>query len=484
MKDNIKSKTVKALSWSAIERFSVQGIQFLVDVILARLLFPKDFGLIGMLTIFIALSQVFVDSGFSKALIQKRDRTENDLSTVFFFNISISILLYVVLYLFAPYIANFYDMPQLSLLTRYFALTIIINSFTVIPIFLLTVDLNFKVIAKVRFLAAIISGAIAIYCAYSGMGVWSIIVLNIVKASFIALGLFIAVKYLPKFQFSYSSFKGLFKFASKLLSAGFVGTVFQYMYYIVIGKFFSAANLGYYTKADQFSALTAGTITSIIHNVSFPVLASLQHDRIELVKVYRKFIVTTALIIFPIMILLSVLAHPLVMILLTDKWLFVVPLLQWLSLARIFTPISALNMNILNAIGRSDLYLKIDLIKIPISILILVITIFISVKAVVIGCFVGSLISFFLNSYYPSKIFDYGWRKQIIDLKEIIYSSFMLFVVSYLVKLFIDSDLLKLLLSVLLGGIVYYGTLLLLKVQVITNMNRYLFDKFLKKRIS
>lgn len=453
---SLKSQATKGMLWSALEKFSVQGIQFILGIILARLLMPSDYGLIGMLAIFIAISQWFIDSGFSTALIQKKNRTNIDFSTVFYFNIAVSVILYLLLFFASPLISRFYAQPQLTLLTQVLSLNIIISAFSIIQNTKLTIDLDFKSIAISNFSAVIFSGIIGIYMAYNGFGVWALVGQNISRAIVLAIILWILSKWKPELLFSYSSFRQLFRFGSRLLGAGMIATVLRNIYNITIGKFFNSAELGYFSRAKDFTDLTSETVTSILSKVTFPVLAELQDDKERLVSAYKKLVRMTAFVIFPVMGLLAAIADPFIRVLLTEKWIAVVPLLQLLCIARVLTPISTLNMNILNVIGRSDLFLKLDIIKIPVILGSLFLAIPYGVKAVVIGHVISSIISFLINTYYPSKFYDYGAWSQIKDTRYVLIATALMISTVFAVFLIIDNDILKLVLSIPIAGLVYF----------------------------
>jgi len=476
----LKHKTATGILWNAIDKFAVQGIQFLLGIIIARILSPSDFGLIGMLTIFIVLAQLLIDSGFGKALIQKKNRNDVDFSTVFYFNLLFSIILYFILFFTAPLISQFYNIPTLTILTRVLALSIIINSFSVVQTAKFAIGLEFKKMALINFIAVIISGTIGIIAAYSGFGVWSLVIQTLTKAFIVALLFWIFSRWTPLFVFSFASFKELFHFGSKLLGAGVIATFFQNIYTLLIGKFFSASTLGYYTRGVQFSEFSSGTITSILQNVSFPVLSSLQDDKEKLFAVYKKFVRLSAFIIFPLMTLLALLADPFIRILLTDKWLLTIPILQWLCFARIFTPISTLNMNILNVLGRSDLFLKLDILKIPIMVAILVIALPLGIKAVVIGSLIDSFIAFFINTYYPGKFFNFGAVSQLKEISKIMLATLLMAAIVFFFCYFMDSMVLKLFSGAILGVSSYLFISKVLKINEFCLIEEFFFKTLLK----
>ncbi len=418
---------------------------------------PEDFGLIGMLAIFIGVSQTFVDSGMGQGLIQKQNRTDADYSTVFVFNFLVSLGLYCLLFATAPLIADFYDQPQLVPLTRILTINLVINSLAIVQRSKLMIDTNFKSLARVNFVSVIIGGFVGVTCGYAGLSVWSLVIQNLVRSSVSVIMFWTATSWKPSITFSKKSFDQLFGFGSKLLLAGLYAQSFNNIYKIVIGRAYTAADLGFYDRAKQFAELSAGTVGSILNQATFPILASLQHDHKRMVSAYRRLIRMTAFVIFPTMTLLSLLAEPLVLLLLTEKWLSVVALLQLMCFARIFYPISALNMNILNATGRSDLFLKVDLSKLPLIVLALVITVPLGVKAMVVGHVVTSFLAFFINAFLPGRLYGYGAFKQLRDMAPFIMSTIVMAGMVFFLTSMLDSQLMKL----VAGGGAGLGTYLL-----------------------
>lgn len=455
MENNIKTKLIKGTIWNIVEKITVKGASFVISIILARLLTPEDYGIIGMLLFFIMLSNIFIESGFVKALIQKQDRNEVDFSTVFYFNLFISILLYIILYISAPYISDFYNEDSLTDLLRILSLNIIIGSINVVQRAKLMINMDFKSLAKINFAGTIAGGIAGIGMAYLDYGVWSLVGQYICSTSIMAIVFFKHTKWYPQLCFSTKSFRILFKYGSKLLIAGSITTIFNNISTVVIGKVYKSAQLGQYTRANQFTEIIAWTINDVMGNVTFPILSQLQNDRERLVNVYKKSLFYTVLITFPIMILLAILAKPLIIILLTEKWLECVPLLQILCFARMLTPLSAINMNVLNAIGRSDLYMKIDLIKVPIDFILMIIAIPFGVKAIVISSLISAIVSFFINSYYPGNIFGYGAVKQIKDYRYIYIALINMAIPTIILVNVIDNYYLSLFLGSIIAIIIY-----------------------------
>jgi len=479
MVKSLKSRAVNSVLWNSAEKFAIQISVFIIGVILARILSPADFGLIGMLSIFILLSQVLVDSGLGSGLIQKQNRTDIDFSTVFVFNLGVSLIIYILLFFAAPVIADFYDMPQLTILTRVLSFNIVINSFAIIQRSKLIIKLNFKSLAKVNVISTIIGGAAAIYMAYTGFGVWALVVQNLTKALIAVVLLWILSDWRFSVKFSSQSFNGLFNYGYKLLLSKLYAQGFDESVKLIIGKVYSASDLGFFSRAKQFPNLVADTIANILQQVTFPILSTLQDDTERLISVYRRIIKITSFFIFPAMTLLALLADPIIRLLLTDKWAPAVEYLQWLSFARIFYPISLLNMNILKAIGRSDLFLKVDLSKAPVFITILVITVPMGIKAMVIGYVINSWISFIINTYMPGRLFNYGLFKQLKDIYLFIIITVIMAIVVYFTKGFFDNLFLKLIIGVVSGVVSYLFLAYLFKMDELEEI-KGLFNKVKK----
>lgn len=453
--ESLKQKTFKGTLWSTLERFSVQGIAFVVMIIMARILTPDDYGLVGMLTVFIAVSQSLVDSGFSQALIRKQDRSEVDNSTVFYFNIGVGIVLYLILFFCAPLIARFYNQPILTPLTRLISLSVLINSFVVVQRALLTVKIDFKTQAKASFSAAILSGVVGITMAYTGYGVWSIVWYQLTNLTVNVGLLWIFSKWRPKWTYSWNSFRELFGFGSKLAISGIIDTVYKNIYLIVIGKVFNAADLGYYTRAQQFAEFPSSNVSGIIQRVTFPVLCTIQDDDNRLRDVYRRFLRLSAFVVFPLMIGLAAVAHPFIILVLKEKWDFAAVLLQIICLSMMWYPIHAINLNLLQVKGRSDLFLKLEIWKKCIGVVILCATVPLGLIAMCWGNLVSSLIALIINTHYTGKLIQVGFLTQMKDLiPTLIYSLTMGGIVWAIVQLLPDN-ILRLSIGIIVG-IIYF----------------------------
>lgn len=458
MTESLKQQTIKGVIWSSIERFSVQGIQFLIMIIMARLLSPNDYGLIGMLTVFISIAQSLIDSGFSQALIRKQNRTETDNSTVFYFNIGVGICIYLLFYLIAPLISQFYNTPELTAIMRVISLGIIFNSLAVVQRALLTIQINFKTQAKASLIAAIASGIIGITMAYKGFGVWSIVMLQLVNLSLNTILLWSFTGWHPTSKFSKDSFCELFAFGSKLLASGILDTLYRNIYLIAIGKLFTASRLGYYTRAQQFSDFPSSNLTGVLQRVTYPILCKIQDDTERLAQAYRKFLRISAFLIFPLMVGLSAVSEPFILLLLKEQWHFAAVILQIISFASMWYPIHAINLNLLQVKGRSDLFLRLEIIKKILGITILCVTVPIGLIAMCYGQIVSSLIALVINTYYTGKLINIGFIRQMKDLTPtLVLVVTMWIIIHFGILPFCSNNIIKLITGIIIGIIYYLG---------------------------
>ncbi len=462
-KESLKKKTVKGIGWSAVEKFSGKGIEFLVTIVIARILNPKDFGLVGMLAVFIAVSQALVDSGFSQALIRTQNRTQEDNCTVFYFNIVISTFLYGILYLIAPWVADFYNQPQLQQLMRVLCLVVIINSFGAIQRTLFTATLNFKTQAKASLIASIFSGIGGIIMAYQDFGVWALVGQQLLNALFCVILFWWYSKWRPQLIYSWKSFRKLFAFGSNLLLSTLLNTIYGNIYQIVIGKIFSAASLGYVSQAKHFCQLPSAHVTGILDRVIYPVLSSIQDDDVKLSSTYRRLLRTSAFIVFPLMCGLAAVSYPLIRIVLGEKWLFAATLMIPLSFVLMWNPIHAINLDLLKVKGRSDLFLKLEIIKKCVGIVVLVVSIPFGLLFMCWIRILSSFIALFINTYYTGKLIHVGFLTQMRDLLPSLATSLSMFGISFLTTKLFTQVWLQLIVATIVGVIFYIGMAYVLK---------------------
>jgi teichuronic acid exporter len=413
---SLKQKAVSGMLWSFSDSMSTQVVQFVVGIVLARILSPAEFGLIGMITVFLAITQSLVDSGFGQALIRKKDADDADFSTVFYFNLIAGIFFFAIFCLLAPIIARFYSQPELTDISRALGIIILINATSITQRTKLARKVNFRQLMKINLAAAIISGTVAIIMALRGYGVWSLVWRSIIGSVVQAILLWYSNKWIPRLIFSKKSFKSLFSFGSKLLVSGLIDTLYRNIYLLIIGKFFSAAELGFYTRADQFSRLASQNLTGTVQRVSYPVLSMVQDDNERLKAGYKKLILSIMFITFVIMLGMAAIARPMIITLIGTKWLPSVEYLQLLCIGAMLFPLHALNLNILNVKGRSDLFLKLEVIKKALAVPVIIFGVFMGIRAMLIGMIILSFTAYFINSFYSGRLINYPVREQITDI--------------------------------------------------------------------
>lgn len=470
MGESIRNKTIKGIAWSAIERFSVQGVSFLVQIVLARLLAPSDYGIIAILAIFLQVAQVFIDSGFANALIKKSNCSEEDFSTVFWYNLGISLFLYVILFITAPFVSIFYKNDIITTVFRVISLTIIINAFSIVQQTKLIKAVDFKSQSKVTLISSISSGIIGILLAYKGFGVWALVYQQI-SNGILRFILYIGIsKWFPSIKWSNSAFKYVFNFGSRLLAASLISVIYKNLYSLVIGKRFTSADLGYFNRADSFAMFPSNNIGNIISRVSFPIFSSIQDDNEQLLYAYRKLIRYSSFIIFPLMFGLLAVSEPFILVTLTEKWKLCIIILQILCIDWSLDHITLLNLNLLYVKGKTDLVLKLELIKKTIAITILVVSIPLGLIAMCWGRVLYSVIATILNTYYTNKLLNFGFLKQVSDFSPFIIASvFMAVLLNCFMKLFNDP-IEQLISGIVIGIIIYFIISLLFFRSIITDL--------------
>lgn len=412
---SIKQETLTSVKWTTIERFSVEGIRFVLGIIMARLLTPSDYGILGMIAVFIAISRTFVDSGFGNALIRKLDRTDVDCSTVFHFNVLLGIVCYAILFLIAPLIAQFFEMPILSDVLRIQAITLVLNSLIIVHSAKLIIKLDYKTLAKRTLSANLIAGIVGVLCAYTGMGVWALVVQAVLSKLISVIFIWKSVKWRPQWVFSRTSFRELFSYGSKLMLAGLINKLFGSLNTFVIGKFFSSSDLGLYSRGTHFARMPVDNVNSIIGRVVFPVLVKYQDNDKKLVDAYRKYVRIMSMLIFFGCMLLASIAKPLILLLLTEKWSGAIIFLQIYVFACVFGHIDTINLRLLQIKGRSDVFLNIDVIKKTLGVVILFAAIPFGVVGICISKILSSQIVLFIDIYFTGKLFGLGYFEQMKD---------------------------------------------------------------------
>ena len=463
MQNNIIQKTKIGIIWNVFEKFGVQGLGFIFNIILARILSPNDYGLFALLIVFVSFCHVFVEGGFVRALIQKQDRNELDFSTTFIFNIAIATFFYIILFIISPFIAKFYALPQLENLAKVLFLMVILNSLSIVQITKFQIEVNFKKIALINLVSLILSGAIGITLALNGFGVWALVLQLILKQSIVVILSWYYGKWRIKTGFSKASFKRLFGFGIKLSLVGFIAMLLANIYNLFIAKIYDTKQLGLYHQSEVVPTAVFGAVTSAIATATFPLLSALQNDKSELVRIFKRLIKVTSLTTIPVMVGLAVISENFILVFLTDKWILAAPLLFWFCLCYIFTPISTINLNVLTAIGRSDLFLKISLIKLPLTLTMMAITFPISLKAIIMGQALLGFIAFFINTYLIKKYYDFGAFEQLAYVWRSFAASFIMALAMFFIDSFIQDPFLGLIICVIVGIITYIFSLYILK---------------------
>lgn len=461
---SLKERTISGLFWSAIDSFANQSVQFIIGVILARLITPREFGLIGMITIFIAISQTFINSGFSTALIRKKDCTQTDYSTVFYYNLAMGLLFYIILFISAGTISNFFNEPELRWLIRVLGLDLIIRSVTLIQGTTLSKRIDFKLHAKIAVTSSILSGVVGIAMAFTGCGVWSLIARYLTGSFFSSIFLWLWVRWQPSCIFSMNSFKELFGFGSKILASRLIDTVYSNIYYLVIGKYFAASELGYFTRAQSFNDLPSKNLNSIMSRVTYPVLAQMQDNKEHLKAGYKKMIKNIMFISLILMVGMAAVAEPMVITLIGEKWRQSIIYFQLLCFPAMLYPLHALNLNMLNVQGRSDLFLKLEIVKKVLAVPVLIVGIIWGIKIMILGMWIDAIIAYYLNSYYSGKLIKYPLREQLIDIMPsfilAITMGFVVFVAGWFLPL---GYAVKLIIQIALGAVIVFGISEILK---------------------
>lgn len=454
MADSLKQKTVKGVSWSFLDNLSNVGVTFLVGLVLARLLTPEDYSLLGIILIFISVFNSIVDSGFSNALIRKKDATQNDYDTVFVCNLFLSIVLCTALFYLSPSIATFFKRPPLTNLLRVMSFIIIINAFAIIQRTILMKNIDFKTQTKISLISSISSGVVGIGMAVTGYGVWSLVGQQLSRQGLNTVFLWIYAHWYPKFQFSLESFKELFGFGWKLLVSSLINTVWNEIYQVVIGKCYAPATLGQYTRAYQFASIFSSNLNSVVQRVSYPVLSSIQDDKALLKAGYKKIIKTAMLPTFVLMLGMAGCAKSMIQVLVGDQWLPAVPLLQIICFQMMLYPLHSLNLNMLQVEGRSDLFLKLEIIKKVIAICPIILGILGSIYWMLIGSVITGFISYYLNAYYSGPAIDYSIKEQIKDIFPAFGISLAMALVVYAISFIPISPFVLFPLQVIIGAII------------------------------
>lgn len=477
---SMKQQTIAGFLWRYAERCGAQGIQFLVSIVLARLLSPSDYGIIGIITVFIALANVFISCGFGQALIQKKDADETDFSSVFYFNIAMALILYMVMFFSAPAIAHFYNNDILTPVIRVLSITLVIGGVNGVQQAYVQKTMQFKRFFWATLGGTIISAVVGIAFAYKGLGVWALVAQQLTNQMIDTVILWITVKWRPILRFSVKKMKRLFAYGWKLLCSSLLDVGYNNMYSLIIGKFYSSADLGFYNRGKQFPILIIDNINSSINSVLFPVLAKVQDEKEKLKAMMRRSMTTSIFIIFPCMAGLAAIAEPLVKILLTDKWLPAVPFIRFCCFTYAFWPVHTANLQAIKAIGRSDIFLKLEIAKKVLGIITLCVTLPFGLTVMMWGRCVSTIIGTFINAYPNKKLLGYSYMEQVKDMMPTMVLSVLMACIVWSLSLLNINAVAIMLLQVFIGSILYVFGAKLLKLECfeyVLNMVKEVFRK-------
>lgn len=432
--ESLKNKTIKGVGWSAADALLGQGVTFIVGLVLARLLSPDEYGLIGICLIFTTVLNGIVDSGFSNALIRKKNVTDEDYNTMFTTNMAISIVLYVLLFISAPFVSDFFHRIELIALVRVTGLILFLNALSITQVTILTKNIDFKTKTKASLVSAIISGVIGIAMAFMGYGVWSLVAQQLSKQLLYTLCLWVLSKWWPKFTFYKDSFKYMWGFGWKLLASGILNNVWNQLYQVVIGRCYTSSTLGHYTRANEYASIFSSNLTLIVQRVSYPVLAEIQDDKERMVQGYRKVIKITMFVTAVCMISLGAVSEPLIYTLIGTKWQEAATYLPLICISMSLYPLHAINLNILQVLGRSDIFLYLEILKKIVGIVPIVIGIFCGIYYMLLTSILTGVISLYLNTWYTGKTLNYSFWKQLRDIAPSYFTALVIALAVYFLK--------------------------------------------------
>jgi teichuronic acid exporter len=428
---SLKKQALQGAVWTYLQQFGTQFITFVASIILARVLLPEEFGLIGMIAIFMGIGNTLFDGGMTSSLIRSENLDEVDYSTVFIFNLIVSIVIYCFVFLVAPYIADFYRQPALKDVTRVYTLSFLFSAFGSVQNTILTKSMNFKKQTLLAVPALITGCVVALFLAYNNYGVWSLVGMTLTNTFVLSTILWITSKWKPSFMFSKDKFKKHFNYGYKLTLSGVLDIIFTNIYQIVIGRFFSASLVGYYTRANQLMMMPVGNVSTALNKVAFPLFAEMQHDEERLRNAYKKIMLMVLFIICPAVMLMIVLAEPLTVFLFTDKWLPMVPIFKIICLSGFLYPLHMYNLLILQVKGRSDLFLKLEILKKILQVLVVGVSLQFSFYGLLWGQVVLSVLGLFINTYYAGRYLNYSLFQQLRDIFPLIVLSGLMGIATY-----------------------------------------------------
>lgn len=463
-----KSKIIHSLFWKLMERSGTQGIQFLVMIVLTRLLLPEDYGLIAIVIIFISIAGLIVESGFTEALIQKKNANEEDFSSVFYLNLIVAIFFYIMLFFMSPFIATFFDLPQLTLVLRILSLTLFLGAFNSIQHVVIARSMQFKIIFTSSIFAVITSGIVGLTLAYLNYGIWALVGQQVTNQFLITGILWFKINWRPRLVFSLARLSSLYSFGWKLVASTFIYNLYTNIQSLIIGKLFSPAMLGFYNRGTQLPNILVSNINGSIQSVMFPVLASQQDNPSRIKNMVKRSIVTSSFIIFPLMVGLSIIAEPLVKVLFTENWLPTVPFLQIFCAYYALWTIDSANLHAIKALGRSDIFLKLEILKFLIGILILIISLPFGVHVVAIGVLVNRVITTIIDAYPNKYLLNYSFCEQFKDVSPSLILSIAMGALVYGFQFLGLSDISTIIIQLVVGIACYIGFAKLFNIECFT----------------
>ena len=456
---------LKNFIWRFAERCGAQLVTFIVSIVLARILAPEDYGQIALITVFTTIMQVFVDSGLGTALIQKKDADDLDFSSVFYFNFAVCLILYAVMFVGAPFIAGFYNDMSLTSIIRVISLTIVISGVKGIQQSYVSRNMLFKRFFYATLGGTIFSAFLGVALAYAGFGVWAIVAQQLSNTTIDTLILWLTVKWRPKKMFSWERLKELLSYGWKLLVSALLDTVYNNIRSLIIGKLYSSADLAYYDQGKKFPNVIVTNINTSIDSVLLPTMSNAQHDRAHVKSMTRRSIKTSTYIMAPMMMGLTFCADPIVRLVLTDKWLPCVPFLRIFCITYMFYPIHTANLNAIKAMGRSDYFLKLEIAKKIVGMILLVSTMWFGVMAMAYSLLISTLASMIINSWPNKELLGYSFKEQMLDIFPGILLALLMGVVISFVQLLGLSSVVTLLIQIPLGAAIYVGASYALKIE-------------------
>lgn len=477
---SLRKQATTGVVWTFAQQFGNQLVGFFVSLVLARLLLPAEFGLIGMIAVFVSIGNTLLNGGLTNSLIRSKELDEDDFSTVFFFNLGASIIIYGIIYFLAPLVANFYNQEILTNLLRVYSITFVIQALSAVQLARLTKKMDFKTQTIISIPATLLGGGIGIWMAYAGFGVWSLVASYLITSFLSTIQLWFYSKWSPIFVFNKEKFIDHLNFGYKLTISELLETVFRNVYIIIIGRYFSAAQVGFYTRAETLKQLPVINISSALNKVTYPLFANIQDDNERLKRVYKQIMQMVIFIIAPILVFMAVLAEPIFRLLFTEKWLPAVPYFQILCANGILYPIHAYNLNVLKVKGRSDLFLRLEIFKKALVIIAVYIALQFGIMALLYSQVITSVLAFFINTHYTGKFINYNSWSQFKDIFPTIILASLSAAVVYLCDYYYfgnNIDILRISIGGLLGVLIYLILAFILKFDSLSNIKNIIIKK-------